>query len=89
MIPLMNTMMFVFCIFCSIYENKTKDAEGRTRRIIVPDTLRAHDIAKAAGDAQKTESVDIRKRKSLNSFWDKFKDSIIDLFKEEGDTEIK
>jgi cell division protein FtsA len=33
--------------------------------------------------------VDTGRRKGLNSFWDKFKDSIIDLFKEEGDMEIK
>jgi cell division protein FtsA len=34
--------------------------------------------------------VDVAKRKKgLNSFWDKFKDSIIDLFKEEGDREIR
>jgi cell division protein FtsA len=33
--------------------------------------------------------VDTKKRKGLNNFWDKFKDGIIDLFKEEGDMEIK
>jgi cell division protein FtsA len=27
--------------------------------------------------------------KGLNNFWDKFKDSLIDMFKEEEDKEIK
>ena len=31
----------------------------------------------------------VQRKKGLNSFWDKFKDSIIDLFKEEGDREIR
>ena len=63
--------------------------DSRFRKIIVPGSLRKNETAEDAGEEMKPESVDIKKRRSLNSFWDKFKDSIIDLFKEEGDTEIK
>ena len=73
----------------SDYENRTKDFDSRFRKIIVPGSLRKNETAEDAGEEMKPESVDIKKRRSLNSFWDKFKDSIIDLFKEEGDTEIK
>jgi cell division protein FtsA len=38
----------------------------------------------------KKAKVNIAARtKGLNTFWDKFKDSLIDLFKEEDDKEIK
>src|ERR1700729_1731443 len=41
-------------------------------------------------DELKKPKVNITARtKGLNNFWDKFKDSLIDMFKEEGDKEIK
>jgi cell division protein FtsA len=36
-----------------------------------------------------TETVDTKKRKGLTGFWSKFKDGIIELFKEEDDYEMK
>ncbi len=58
----------------------------------IPQTLKKEEPVLARDTAVLTApaSVDISKRKKgLNSFWDKFKDSIIDLFKEEADTEMK
>lgn len=87
--PMYSTCIGLILKGYSDYENKTKEFESRYRKMNVPATLHTGDTATPAGEALKTDAVDIRKRRSLNSFWDKFKDSIIDLFKEEGDTEIK
>ncbi|HRH59821.1 MAG TPA: cell division protein FtsA [Chitinophagaceae bacterium] len=70
------------------YENKRKDFEGRFKKVGVPGSLLKNNAPPVA-ETTKPETVDSLKRKGLGSFWDKFKDSIIDLFKEEGDMEIK
>lgn len=73
----------------SDYEHKRKEFDNRFRKVDVPESLKKEELAEAAvAVAPVAESVDMRKRRGLN-FWDKFKDGIIDLFKEEGDLEIK
>ena len=72
----------------SDYENKRKEFDSRFKKVHVPETLKTAAMV-AETPVAVTEMVDTKKRKGLNNFWDKFKDSIIDLFKEEGDMEIK
>ncbi|CAN5242606.1 cell division protein FtsA [soil metagenome] len=71
------------------YENQRKQFEYKFKKVNIPDMLKGNEISTATVVAIATETVDTKKRKGLNSFWDKFKDGIIDLFKEEGDMEIK
>ena len=71
------------------YENKRKDFESTFKGMKVPKVLKKNEMQLPDAEQLKPDMVDIKKRRALNSFWDKFKDSIIDLFKEEGDTEIK
>ncbi|WP_153797023.1 cell division protein FtsA [Foetidibacter luteolus] len=74
----------------SDYEHHNKEFNNRfTKVVAVPDNLKKGDAVQPEITKEKENGVDIKKRKGLNSFWDKFKDSIIDLFKEEGDMEIK
>jgi len=72
----------------SDYEHHNKEFNNLFKRVVVPESLKKENVAETVADL-KQDSVDIKKRRGLNSFWDKFKDSIIDLFKEEGDMEIK
>jgi cell division protein FtsA len=72
----------------SDYEHHNKEFNNLFKRVAVPESLKKEEVAETVADI-KQDSVDIKKRRGLNSFWDKFKDSIIDLFKEEGDMEIK
>jgi len=70
------------------YEHKKKEFESRQQKIAVPETLKKSSVVEVK--ETKAELIDTKKRaKGLNTFWDKFKDGIIDLFKEEGDMEIK
>src|SRR5579875_1393402 len=77
----------------SDFENQKKDFDTSFARIEIPQTLKKEEpvgIKENIAVATAPAAVDVsRRKKGLNSFWDKFKDSIIDLFKEEGDMEIK
>ncbi|CAN5780387.1 cell division protein FtsA [soil metagenome] len=87
--PMYSTCIGLILKGYSDYENRRKEFDSKFKKVVVPDTLRnASMVAETAAFAT-TDTVDTRKRKGLNNFWDKFKDGIIDLFKEEGDMEIK
>ncbi len=75
----------------SDYENQKKEFDTSFTRITdIPQALKKEEpVAGKEAVAIAPPVVNVNKRKNLNSFWDKFKDSIIDLFKEEGDTEMK
>ncbi len=87
--PMYSTCIGLILKGYSDYENKRKEFENRFKKVIVPDSLKKDEFVAETTAVLKNEAVDTGKRKGLNSFWDKFKDSIIDLFKEEGDMEIK
>ncbi len=88
--PMYSTCIGLILKGYSDYEHKRKEFENRFVKVEVPESLRKEDIPEtAARETAVAESVDVRKRRGINSFWDKFKDGIIDLFKEEGDHEMK
>lgn len=71
------------------YENKRKVFEKEFRKVEVPETLKRSLEAEAdvTLDMPATNGeVDVHaQRKKLNNFWGKFKDRLIDIFKEEED----
>ncbi len=73
----------------SDYEHNRKEFEKDYRKVEIPDNLRkaeTHAAQVAAGEEEDHEqSVNVRNRKGVKDFWGKFKDGIIDLFKEEED----
>jgi len=72
------------------YEHNRKEFEKDFRKVDVPETLRQQtemmpmeeEFEEHIGDGE------MRKRKNLTGFWGKFKDRIIDLFKEEEDQHL-
>ncbi len=87
--PMYSTCIGLILKGYSDYEHKRKEFDHKFSRIEVPETLKNHHAGIESNEMIKDEMVDMKKRKSLSGFWDKFKDGIIDLFKEEGDMEIK
>ena len=75
----------------SDYEHDRKEFEKEYRRVEVPDNLRKADAQQPAALAEPEPSEEVlqqervRNRKGVKDFWGKFKDGIIDLFKEEED----
>jgi len=70
----------------SDYEHNRKEFEKEYRKVEVPENLRrteTHTHTAVTEEAVQQERV--RNRKGMKDFWGKFKDGIIDLFKEEED----
>jgi cell division protein FtsA len=70
------------------YEHNRKDFDKDFKKVGVPDGLKkmatepAMDVMEEIGEKQ------MKQRKGLSNFWGKFKDGIIDLFKEEEDKHL-
>jgi cell division protein FtsA len=72
----------------SDYEHDRKEFEQDFRRVEVPDTLRkseAQPVVEHLTSEETLQQERVRNRKGVKDFWGKFKDGIIDLFKEEED----
>ncbi len=73
----------------SDYEHHRKQFESNFRKVEVPENLKQ---AEEPVDPVKLEgsvsAEKIKNRKGLKDFWGKFKDSIIDMFKEEEDQHL-
>jgi cell division protein FtsA len=87
--PMYSTCIGLILKGYSDYENKRKEFDSRFKKVNVPETLKTATMVAETAAFATSDMVDTKKRKGLNNFWDKFKDGIIDLFKEEGDMEIK
>lgn len=71
------------------YEHNRKEFDKDFRKVDVPEGLKQaaeEEIPVPADDVITLEKV--RNRKGLSNFWGKFKDGIIDLFKEEEDKHL-
>lgn len=73
----------------SDYEHQRKQFEHNYARVEVPANLRKNEMEK---EETPTEELHLpekpKSRKGLKDFWGKFKDGIIDLFKEEDDQHL-
>lgn len=73
----------------SDYEHNRKQFDKGFRKMDVPDGLRRtaaqQEEEPVAVDREAAQQEKVRNRKGMKDFWGKFKDGIIDLFKEEED----
>lgn len=72
----------------SDYENNRKQFENQFRKVEVPETLRkqeAMEVEETLISEEELQTEKVRNRKGVKDFWGKFKDGIIELFKEEED----
>ncbi|ANH82306.1 cell division protein FtsA [Niabella ginsenosidivorans] len=72
------------------FENNRKVFEKSFITVPVPQDLikqpaLAGDVAEIAGPEENIATASVEKRQPLKNFWDKFKNGIIDIFKEEED----
>jgi cell division protein FtsA len=74
------------------YEHNRKQFETEYRKVEVPQGLKQREVEAEVAVEEEEEEIAapqrVRQRKSLNNFWGKFKDGIIDLFKEEEDKHL-
>jgi cell division protein FtsA len=71
----------------SDYEHNRKEFEKGYRKVEVPDNLKKADVREEdpVFSEEQRQQERVRGRKGVKDFWGKFKDGIIDLFKEEED----
>jgi cell division protein FtsA len=69
----------------SDYEHNRKQFETEYKKIEIPDALKKSEVVEETISAEMLQAEKIKNRKGLKDFWSKFKDGIIDLFKEEED----
>src|SRR5882762_1871910 len=71
----------------SDYEHNRKEFEKEYRKVDVPDNLRKVEMQQEQSilSPEMLQQERVRNRKGMKDFWGKFKDGIIDLFKEEED----
>jgi cell division protein FtsA len=70
----------------SDFEHNRKQFENQFRKIDIPDALKKAAITEEVLVTEEEVQLEkVKNRKSIKDFWGKFKDGIIDLFKEEED----
>jgi cell division protein FtsA len=71
------------------YEHNRKEFEKEYKKVEVPDGLKKTVEEEVYEEAEDNNTaVKVRQRRGLSNFWGKFKDGIIDLFKEEEDKHL-
>ncbi|MFC0771899.1 cell division protein FtsA [Terrimonas alba] len=71
------------------YEHNRKKFEKEYKKVNVPETLKkAIEKEEKEIEIEEVSAEKVKQRKGLNNFWGKFKDGIIDLFKEEEDKHL-
>ena len=65
------------------YEHNRKQFDKDYKKVDVPDGLKKVMNGEELEQEELVSEENMRRRKSLNNFWGRFKDGIIDLFKEE------
>jgi cell division protein FtsA len=70
----------------SDYEHQRKQFENQFRKLEIPENLRKAELVdEEVMDDEELQAQKVRNRKGIKDFWGKFKDGIIELFKEEED----
>ena len=70
----------------SDYEHNRKQFESQFRKIDIPENLRNKQMVEEDDfEDEELQEQKVRNRKGIKDFWGKFKDGIIELFKEEED----
>lgn len=86
--PMYSTCLGLILKGYSDYEHKYKEFNDKFKKVEVPRnlTVEKEDTKSVAAQPQ---PIDVKDREHKMKFWDKFKNNLIDLFKEEEDHVIK
>jgi cell division protein FtsA len=84
--PMYSTCLGLILKGYSDYEHKYKDFSEKFKKLEVPKKLT---VEKEENVVKPEEPVNVNERVKKMKFWDKFKNNLIDLFKEEEDQVIK
>jgi cell division protein FtsA len=86
--PMYSTCLGLILKGYSDYDHKYKEFTEKFKKVEVPKTLTIEKI-ETKTEAVAASGIDVKERVKGMKFWDKFKNNLIDLFKEEEDQVIK
>jgi len=86
--PMYSTCLGLILKGYNDYENKRKQFEIEFKKIAVPAGLQEQAIDEVEADVADHKHVNVKPRKTLKGFMDSFKNGLIEMFKEEGDSEL-
>ena len=87
--PMYATCLGLILKGYSDYEHKYKEFNEKFKRVEVPRTLKTDVVEAPQAVAVAETTVNVAERVQKMKFWDKFKNNLVDLFKEEEDKMIK
>jgi cell division protein FtsA len=90
--PMYATCLGLILKGYSDYEHKYKEFNEKFKKVDVPRTLKtdiAETLQQQAEAEQLAATVNVAERVQKIKFWDKFKNNLVDLFKEEEDKMIR
>ena len=94
--PMYSTCIGLILKGYSDFEHRYKEFEKTFRKVPVPEILvkdavsnmQPVELTPLIEERLATTSVNTQPRKVMNKFWDKFKNNLLELFKEEGDKDL-
>ncbi|MEO6219687.1 MAG: cell division protein FtsA [Ginsengibacter sp.] len=86
--PMYSTCLGLILKGYNDYENKRKQFELEYQKIAVPASLQQQSIHAAEEAIPEQKHIIVKPRKTLKGFMDSFKNGLIEMFKEEGDSEL-
>src|SRR3954470_11534329 len=90
--PMYSTCIGLILKGYSDYEHKYKEFEKSFKKVIVPETLVKEDEPETrpleTPDVEPKGKINTAARKGMTKFWEKFKNNLLELFKEEGDKDL-
>ena len=86
--PTYSTCLGLILKGYSDYEHNRKQFEKGFKKVEVPESLKKSETVEETIAQDIVSPEKVRNRKGLKDFWGKFKDGIIDLFKEEEDHKL-
>src|SRR4051794_175216 len=90
--PVYSTCIGLILKGYSDYEHRYKEFEKTFKKVIVPENLVKEDEPELRPlepvETEAKQKVNTAARKGMTKFWEKFKNNLLELFKEEGDKDL-
>jgi cell division protein FtsA len=86
--PMYSTCLGLILKGYNDYENKRKQFELQYSKVSIPAGLQRRSIDEVEADVSNHKNIVVKPRKTLKGFMDSFKNGLIEMFKEDGDSEL-
>jgi cell division protein FtsA len=86
--PMYSTCLGLILKGYNDYENKRKQFELQYTKVNIPSQFQRMGVDEVEADISDHKNIVVKPRKTLKTFMDSFKNGLIEMFKEEGDSEL-